>query len=143
MLLLILGGAILKQNKPKKNSPTSDITLSKKKIESTLTVKDPTSASTVSPPLPTPPVSVGDFNNALATFLKNLNTSSVKNIAPEDLQDEIQKIQSFLEEEEVIQKLNANQISKEDREKLNVVFLRLQSLQEVNINRTLYIWKKM
>lgn len=135
VLLLLIGGALLKQYRPTHQSF--------KKIEKTAPIAEnndslkKSSTSTVSPPLPTPLVSSGDLNIHLKTFLNNLDQAPAKNMEALNLQDEIEKIQSFLEDEEVVQKLNANEVSKEDREKLNLIFLRLQSLQEVEINRNL------
>lgn len=137
MLLLLVGGAFWGIKRPKApmvNPPHSEKSTEIKKSEH----KDLISTTTtLSPPIPTPEISGGELNLHLDGFLKILNTTSPQEISSEDLQDEIKEIQSFLDEEEVVQKLNANEVSKEDREKLNQIFLRLQSLKEVRIARTL------
>jgi len=137
MLLLLVGGAFWVIKKPK--APMVNATHLEKSTElKKEEQKDSISTTTtLSPPIPTPEISGGELNLHLDGFLKNLNTTSPQEISSEDLQDEIKEIQSFLDEEEVVQKLNANEVSKEDREKLNQIFLRLQSLKEVRIGQTL------
>ncbi|MFI5391221.1 MAG: hypothetical protein ACHQYQ_07660 [Bacteriovoracales bacterium] len=137
MLLLIVGGASWRLKKGQ------DTSLNTSKVEKPTEIKKegpkdsgPT-ITTVSPPLPSPEISSGELNTQLSEFFKNLNTTSPKNISNEDILVEIKEIQSFLDDEEVTKKLNANEVSKEDRESLNNIFLRLQALKEVRIARTL------
>jgi hypothetical protein len=135
MLLLLVGGAFFRFKKQKNVPLTPKIEKSTefiKKEEHSIPTK-----TTLTPPLPTPEVSSGELNANLSEFFKNLNTTSPRDISSDDIQDEINEIQSFLDDEEVVKKLNANEVSKEDREKLNNIFLRLQSLKEVRIGRTL------
>ncbi len=137
MLLLLVGGAfwgIKKQKAPTFDVPHLEKSTEIKKEEQ----KDSTSTTTtLSPPIPTPEISQGELNLHLDEFLKNLNTTSPEEISTEEVQNEIKYIQSFLDEEDIVQRLNANEVSQEDRIKLNQIFLRLQSLKEVRIARTL------
>jgi len=141
MLLLLIGGALLTL-KNRKNAVVEIAPLMTSEKISEIKNDSVSTSTTVSPPITTPEVSSGDLNAHLTEFLKNLSTASAKDLSSEDLQDEIKEIQSFLDEEEVVQKLNANQVSKDDREKLNRIFLRLQSVQEVRISRSLHDLEK-
>lgn len=145
MLLLLIGGALFALKK-RRNAVVeiAPLMTSGKTSEIKNETQNDTASTTttVSPPITTPQASSGDLSAHLTEFLKNLNTTSAKDLSAEDIQDEIKEIQSFLNEEEVVQKLNANQVSKDDREKLNQIFLRLQSVQEVRISRTLHDLEK-
>jgi hypothetical protein len=104
--------------------------------EKKITVKKEIPLTEVNPPLPEPEESSGNFAPALKSLLDRSETD-VKTMSMEEIDNELADIESFFGEEEIITKLNNNQVSAKDRQDIGELLERINVLKEARIEHDL------
>ncbi len=126
--LLLMGGVLFYNFKSdEKSEPVKSF----KEIKQNKLEKN-SDLTTVNPPAPTPEASSGKFAAALATLLERSN-ADVKTMSIEEIDEEIEEIQSFFDEEDIINQLNNNQVSDVDRQEIGKLLARSNDLKQARI----------